>query len=613
MYTTKFFLLLLYIQFSFGGIDDQRRSINDAEEDELLRDLDDVTSMLENTKKREEDVTETFDGKNVNTLRKADQSQISYGKVGCYKDNQVNPQPLPELLADLTEEIDWYDLDRVIQKCATLAKVKDYTVFGMQSLGHCRSGKNAENTYNKDGKSSGCRSGVGGRGENMVFMLNSVSETATTSSVESSYNNLALRIYASDSKTNIPPPTTKITVNLAVSSSSFPIPPECMNYKLLNEADRAEGYSSKYRRALCDKALPKDWYRFAGDAGVKMPDFCVAKLRCGAHAPGWLNRSHPLMVDGIIDAKVCFHWGSNCCLWSTDVRVRNCGKFFVYQLQPLPLCSLRYCGNNRQVPVLTTPNAPTPTCDRWLTRDWYRFTGLAGNRMPDKCVPVQRCGTLAPGWLQGGHPSVHAGVVSRMVCFSWGRDCCTWRSRISVRNCGDFYVYKLQNAPVCKLRYCGVGNSEGTTTAKPTPTTSRTNPAEPTSGLEIDCLPAEMRVHIDRRSLPRWVNPSLLRLDDARCGVTRVTNDEIMLAAPLDSCGTMRRTREDGGVSFQNKVVAEFGDGKNRSFAEFPFRCTYKKVTSLKEMVHLKPLYKQGLAMDSTMNEEDQTLNFTSE
>jgi len=102
-----------------------------------------------------------------------------------------------------------------------------------------------------------------------------------------------------------------------------------------------------------------------------------------------------------------------------------------------------------------------PTCDRWLTRDWYRFTGLAGNRMPDKCVPVERCGTLAPGWLQGGHPNVHAGVVSRMVCFSWGRDCCTWRSRILVRNCGDFYVYKLQNAPVCKLRYCGVGNSEG--------------------------------------------------------------------------------------------------------------------------------------------------------
>lgn len=121
-----------------------------------------------------------------------------------------------------------------------------------------------------------------------------------------------------------------------------------MNYKLLNEANRAEGYSSKFRRTLCDKVLPKDWYRFTGDAGNKMPDFCVAKLRCGAHAPGWLNKSHPSMVDGVIDAKVCFHWGSNCCSWSTDVRVRNCGKFFVYQLQPVPLCSLRYCGNNRQ-------------------------------------------------------------------------------------------------------------------------------------------------------------------------------------------------------------------------------------------------------------------------
>lgn len=63
----------------------------------------------------------------------------------------------------------------------------------------------------------------------------------------------------------------------------------------------------------------------------------------------------------------------------------------------------------------------------------------------------------------------------------------------------------------------------------------------PTSGLEIDCLLAEMHVHIERRSLPRWVNPSLLRLGDARCGVTSVTNDEIMLATPLDSCGTMRR------------------------------------------------------------------------
>ena len=34
--------------------------------------------MLENTKKREDDVTETFDGKNVNTLRKAGEVATSW-------------------------------------------------------------------------------------------------------------------------------------------------------------------------------------------------------------------------------------------------------------------------------------------------------------------------------------------------------------------------------------------------------------------------------------------------------------------------------------------------------------------------------------------------------
>lgn len=102
-----------------------------------------------------------------------------------------------------------------------------------------------------------------------------------------------------------------------------------------------------------------------------------------------------------------------------------------------------------------------PTCDRWMPKAWYRFSGLAGDRMPDKCVPTRRCGTLAPGWLKEPHPGVHDGVVPRTVCFNWGGKCCRWSRRISVRNCGDFYVYKLQKAPVCKLRYCGVGQLSG--------------------------------------------------------------------------------------------------------------------------------------------------------
>ena len=101
----------------------------------------------------------------------AEQKQIAYDVVGCYKDNQVDPRPLPELLADLTSEIDWYHKDKVIRKCANLASDKGYTHFGLQSFGQCRSGKDAAITYNRDGDSSGCKSDLGGPGENLVFKI----------------------------------------------------------------------------------------------------------------------------------------------------------------------------------------------------------------------------------------------------------------------------------------------------------------------------------------------------------------------------------------------------------------------------------------------------------
>lgn len=99
------------------------------------------------------------------------QQQITYEALGCYKDNQVDPRPLPELLADLTGEVDWYDPQKVVRKCAKLASEKGYTVFGLQSIGHCRSGKDAAETYNNDGQSPGCQGGLGGKGENLVFKI----------------------------------------------------------------------------------------------------------------------------------------------------------------------------------------------------------------------------------------------------------------------------------------------------------------------------------------------------------------------------------------------------------------------------------------------------------
>ena len=38
--------------------------------------------------------------------------------------------------------------------------------------------------------------------------------------------------------------------------------------------------------------------------------------------------------------------------------------------------------------------------------------------MPTTRVPAFRCGTYFSGWLNGAHPSVEDGEVSKMICFS---------------------------------------------------------------------------------------------------------------------------------------------------------------------------------------------------
>ena len=120
-----------------------------------------------------------------------------------------------------------------------------------------------------------------------------------------------------------------------------------MGYKILNSIDRRVGYTGQ-SPLRCDQPergpFTKGWYRFTGAAGERMPTKCPAKNRCGTHAPGWLKGGHPTVAQGIVSRKVCYHWSSSCCRWSNNIRVRNCGAFYVYELKRTPVCSLRYCG-----------------------------------------------------------------------------------------------------------------------------------------------------------------------------------------------------------------------------------------------------------------------------
>ena len=121
---------------------------------------------------------------------------------------------------------------------------------------------------------------------------------------------------------------------------------ECQSYQNLTDGNRKITYSSV--NVTCDyDVLTPGWYRFEGAAGTKMATSCVPTSHCGTHAPGWLNGAHPTVADGQVTRQACFHYFSDCCEWSINIQVRNCGDYFVYYINRTPpehTCHLRYCG-----------------------------------------------------------------------------------------------------------------------------------------------------------------------------------------------------------------------------------------------------------------------------
>ncbi|CAH3172036.1 unnamed protein product [Porites lobata] len=126
------------------------------------------------------------------------------------------------------------------------------------------------------------------------------------------------------------------------------IPSECKNYVVISEKERSKTYSGG--PLTCDQRNLKTvgkWHRFMGAAGTAMPTACVPTHRCGTHAPGWLQGGHPTEEQGAVTKKVCFHWSGNCCKWSVNIRVRDCGEFYVYNFPKTPVCHLKYCAEQK--------------------------------------------------------------------------------------------------------------------------------------------------------------------------------------------------------------------------------------------------------------------------
>ena len=101
-------------------------------------------------------------------------------------------------------------------------------------------------------------------------------------------------------------------------------------------------------QGLCDNALITAWYRLTGDAGTYLPESCPQPQGdiCGTTYPGWLNGIHPTTAEGVVTREACFSSDSQCCYYHTSIKVKNCGDYYVYELTPVPACSLRYCVTN---------------------------------------------------------------------------------------------------------------------------------------------------------------------------------------------------------------------------------------------------------------------------
>ncbi|XP_015768418.1 PREDICTED: uncharacterized protein LOC107347066 isoform X3 [Acropora digitifera] len=283
-----------------------------------------------------------------------------------------------------------------------------------------------------------------------------------------------------------------------VISSKDPLSDECSKYTSLNESNRAMTYAKRSLAGLSDAKL-SGWYRFNGGAGTQMAEACPKMYSCSTNSSGWLNGTHPTVAEGIVQRNVCFlqrasQFFHDCCNRSKNIRVRNCGAFYVYRLDPPDYYS-RYCSNglpqapecsnykflNDSSRAVTYNRRVLMKCnDTTKLLGWYRFGGEAGTQMADTCVQRRHCGAWYPGWLSGGHPSVSDGAVLRKVCFTGYRGCCQYSTFISVRNCYGFYIYKL--SPVvqyyyrCYYRYCSSYGSGQ-------PTTSITGPSAPPANV----------------------------------------------------------------------------------------------------------------------------------
>ena len=151
-------------------------------------------------------------------------------------------------------------------------------------------------------------------------------------------------------------------------------------------------------------------------------------------------------------------------MWPLEEMSEICEmQTFVVLLTLLSVCrSLDPCLNHQVIddPYRSTgyqiQPGDSPICDEKLKVGWYKFINEVGGNLPEHIVNPHHCGTVAPIWMRGVHPSVADNVVDRFACVNFNGlfQGCLTAIPIKVKNCSDNYVYYLRPPHGCAMGYC---------------------------------------------------------------------------------------------------------------------------------------------------------------
>ncbi|XP_049329392.1 pancreatic secretory granule membrane major glycoprotein GP2-like [Astyanax mexicanus] len=244
--------------------------------------------------------------------------------------------------------------------------------------------------------------------------------------------------------------------------------------------------------------------------------------------------------------------------------------------------------------------------------------------MPESCVNQGMCGTDIPLWLNGSHPRLEDGVVSRQVCGSWYGDCCYFKSYpIQVKACpGNYYVYEFVSPVTCSSAYCAdvahITMTEAPTTAMVDPckelnctadewcgesngvygcfcNENHPRPGNDSYDSKEECESSSGTMSLSRCQLfEAGFSADLLHLSDPNCTGT-IQNGRLVFHFNNDDhiCGTSLMANGTHFI-YENTIQggAESGGGPihRKKYLELQFSCIYQISQTLSMDTELTPL-----------------------